>query len=456
MGRTLTAIILAAGKGTRMKSTRAKVLHRVGGRPILRYVLDAVRGVDPKEILVIVGDRADDVRAELADDAVRMVEQKRQLGTGHAVFQARGIAAGEMLLIVPGDLPLLTAAVLETFLAYHARERAALSVLSMVLPSPGAYGRVLRDTKGSPTRIVEARDATAEESAICEVNCGIYCVSNDAFLWETLSSLKTANAQREQYLPDLVERFRSARRKVAAVAVDDPRRVLGINSRAELALAERILREEKVDELMASGVTVLDPERTYVEPTVAVGQDTVLLPGTHLVGNTRIGEHCTIGPDTWVEDSTVEEGCRVRYSVLESAKVRAQSKVGPYAHLRPGADVGPEVRIGNFVEVKASRVKRGAKAGHLAYLGDAEVGEEANIGAGVITCNLGYHGKTKHRTKIGDRAFIGSNASLIAPVTVGEDAVVGAGSTIVEEVPAGTLAIARARQVIKKKKEARE
>jgi bifunctional UDP-N-acetylglucosamine pyrophosphorylase/glucosamine-1-phosphate N-acetyltransferase len=454
MGSRLTAIILAAGKGTRMKSRRAKVLHRICGRPILYYVLDAVRGVNPDEVLVVVGDRAEEVKAELGSEAVLFVEQREQKGTGHAVLQARGRAKGKVLLIVPGDLPLLTTPVLDRFLAHHVEEKADLSLLSVVLSEPGGYGRVLRDDKGTPVRIVEARDATPQELLTAEVNSGIYCVSNDGLLWETLASLSTANAQGEYYLPDLVERFRLVHRKVTAVAVDDPKRVLGVNSRAELALAEHIMREEILDKLMASGVTVVDPERTYVEPNVAVGPDTVLLPGTHLVGNSTIGEDCTIGPDAWIEDSTVEERCRVRYSVLESATVRAGSAIGPYAHLRPKADVGPDVRIGNFVEVKASRVNRGAKAGHLAYLGDAEIGAEANIGAGAITVN--YDGKKKHRTIIGDRAFVGSNASLIAPVTIGEDAVVGAGSTITEDVPPGTLALGRARQVVKKKKEAKE
>ncbi len=453
MGYRLTAIILAAGKGTRMKSKRAKVLHRVGGRPILRYVLEAVRGVDPSEILVVIGDHADEVRATFTDEGVGFVEQREQLGTGHALLETRGVARERTLLVVPGDLPLLSASVLEGFLARHAEEKADLSVLSMVLPDSGAYGRILRDEHGQPMRIVEARDAEETDLAVGEVNTGIYCVTNDDFLWKALSSLETANAQREYYLPDLVGRFRAAGKQVAAVVVDDPRRVLGINSRADLALAEGILREEKLAELMALGVTVADPKRTYVEPGVNVAADTVILPGTHLVGESVIGEGCTIGPDAWIEDSTIEEGSLVRYSVLESARVRSGCTIGPYAHLRPGADVGPDVRIGNFVEVKKSRVKRGAKAGHLAYLGDAEVGEEANIGAGTITCNLGHRGKKKHKTTIGDRAFIGSNASLVAPVTIGEGAVVGAGSTITEDVPPGTLAIGRARQVIKEGKE---
>lgn len=232
-----------------------------------------------------------------------------------------------------------------------------------------------------------------------------------------------------------------------AFPVDDVKAVMGVNSRHELAEADRAMRLKKIEELMASGVTVVDPERTYVDSEATVGADTTILPGTHLVGATTVGERCIIGPDAWIERATIEEGCRVWYAAIEESRVRENTSVGPYAHLRPGADVGPDGRIGNFVEVKASRVKRGAKAGHLAYLGDAEVGEDANIGAGTITCN--YDGEKKHRTTIGDRAFIGSNAALVAPIRIGNDAVVGAGSTITENVPPGTLALGRVRQVIK-------
>ncbi len=438
---------MAADKGIRMKSWRTKVLHRVCGRPILRYVLAAAQGIDAQEIVVVIGDPAGDVQAELHEEAVKFADQHEPLGTGHAVLQAKEHVGGNTLLIVSGDLPLLTKAVLQDFLDRHREDRADLSVLTMGLAEPGAYGRLVRDRDGRPIKIVEARDATAEELCITEVNTGIYCVQNDVFLWESLAALDATNAQGELYLTDLVEQYRAAERPVLAAAVPDPECVRGVNSRAELAAANRLMRLRTARVLMEAGVTIVDPERTHIDFGVTVGMDAQILPGTYLRGDSSIGEHCSIGPDTWIDDSTVEDDCRVWYATVEGARIRTGTTVGPYAHLRPGADVGPNVRIGNFVEVKASRVKRGAKAGHLTYLGDAEVGEDANIGAGTITCN--YDGKRKHRTTIGDRAFIGSNASLVAPVTIGEDAIVGAGSTITEDVPSGSLGLGRARQVIK-------
>ena len=386
---------------------------------------------------------------------MEFVIQDEPLGTGHAVLQAEGKTRSQTLLIVPGDLPLLTSDVLHTFLQHHGQHKVDLSVLTMVLEEPGAYGRLIRDADRAPVAIIEARDANEEQLKVSEVNTGIYCVRDDDFLWRTLASLDASNAQGEYYLTDLVERYNTAGRRVEALPVDDVKAVMGVNSRRELAEADRAMRLKKIEELMASGVTIIDPERTYIDPETTVGADTTILPGTHLVGASQVGERCTLGPDAWIERSTIETGCRVWYAAVEESRVRENTRVGPYAHLRPGSDVGPDGRIGNFVEVKASRVKRGAKAGHLTYLGDTEVGEDANIGAGTITCN--YDGKKKHRTTIGDRAFIGSNAALVAPIQIGDDAVIGAGSTITEDVPPGSLALGRARQVIKAlKKKAKE
>lgn len=454
MAYGLTAIILAAGKGTRIRSRRAKVLHRVCGRPILSYVLRAVKGIAPDQILIVVNNCANEAWAELSGELAELVEQKEQLGTGHAVLQAKGMSHGETILIIPGDLPLLSSAVLQGLLTRHAAHEAELSVLTMVLEEPGAYGRLLRNGNKRPIKIVEACDATPEELEIHEVNTGIYCVQNDDFLWESLASLNTTNAQGEYYLTDLVDRYQVAGKHVLAFEVEDSQRVLGINSRAELAEADRLVRLQKMEELMASGVTIIDPTRTYVESEVTIGADTLILPGTHLRGDSTVGENCTLGPDTWIDNSSVGEGCRVWYSVVERARIRAGTTVGPYTHLRPGADVGPDVRIGNFVEVKASRVKRGTKVGHHAYIGDAEVGEGVNIGAGTIICN--YDGKKKHHTAIGDRAFIGSNTSLVAPITIGEGAIIGAGSVITQDVPPGALALGRARQVNKQHKKEKE
>lgn len=449
MEGTIGAIILAAGKGTRMRSKRAKVLHPICGRPIVSHVISAVEALSPAEVVIIVSDPA--VPEALSKEGLTFVEQPEPLGTGHALLQAQGQATAPTLLVLPGDLPLLTPDVLAELVDRHEGEKSDLTVLSMVVPAPGSYGRIVRNSEGRPVRIVEARDASRDELGITEVNTGIYCVKNEAFLWEALSSLGAENAQQEYYLTDLVARYARAGKRVSAVVAPDPDAVMGVNSQSELSRAERLLRGRVAEALMDRGVRIIDPESTYIEPGVEVGRDTAIYPGTHLRGATEIGEDCEIGPDTWIEDSTVETGSRVRYSVLEKARVREGSSVGPYAHLRPGADIGPNVRIGNFVEVKASRIRQGTKAGHLTYIGDAEIGEEVNIGAGTITCN--YDGKTKHRTVIGDRSFIGSNTSLVAPLTIGKGTVIGAGSTITEDVPPGTLALGRARQVMKERKD---
>lgn len=447
MAQHLTAIILAAGKGVRMKSTREKVLHPIGGRPIVVHVLRAIRSLAPDQILLVVGKPSEALEAALDGEDIGFVVQKEPLGTGNAVLQAEGKACGKTILIVPGDLPLLTVEILRAFIDRHEAKGADLSVLTMVVDEPGTYGRLVRHLDGTPCKIVEARDASPEEREIREANTGIYCVKNDDFLWDALASLDTRNVQGEYYLTDLVERYCERGKRVVAIPVEDPKGVVGVNSRAELATADRLIRMRKAEELMEAGVTIVDPEGVYIDAEATVDVDTVILPGTHVRGASIIGRDCIIGPGAWIEQSTVEAGSRVWYSVVEKSRVRENTIVGPYAHLRPGADVGPDVRIGNFVEVKTSRVKKGAKAGHLAYLGDAEVGEEVNIGAGAITCN--YDGRKKHRTTIGDRAFIGSNVSLVAPLHIGSDAVIGAGSTITEDVPPGALALGRALQVNK-------
>ncbi len=450
MENDLGAIILAAGKGTRMRSQRPKVLHRVCGRPIIHYVLAAVTHISPAEAIVVVGKDAEDVKAELRGAAVRFVEQPQPLGTGHALLQVKDHVASPTLLVLPGDIPLITADVLAPLIAEHRRTDADLTVLSMIVTDPGSYGRLVRDHAGRPVRIVEARDANPDELGITEVNTGIYCLRNTPFLWDTLSSLAAKNAQGEYYLTDLIARYSQAGKHVGGVVAADAQSVIGVNSRVDLARADRVLRTRVAKSLMDAGVTIIDPDHTYLEPGVKVGQDTVIYPGTHLRGKVQIGKNCEIGPDTWIEDTEIADRCRVRYSVIESAHIREVCTVGPYAHLRPGADIGPRVRIGNFVEVKASRVNAGTKAGHLTYIGDAEIGENVNIGAGTITCN--YDGKTKHHTVIGDHAFIGSNSSLVAPLKIGKGTVIGAGSTITDDVPPGTLALGRARQVIKERK----
>jgi len=435
-----------------MKSTRSEVLHRVCGRPILRYVLAAAQGIDAKEIVVVIGDCAEDVQAELNEEGLGIVQQCEPRGTEHAVLQARGCASGETLLIVPSNVPLLTTAVLKDLLSQHQETRADLSVLTVNLATPGTCGRLVRDRRGEPIKIVEIGDATEEELEITEMNTGVYCIRNDAFLWESLAAIDAASDQREIYLTDLVKRYRGGGRRVGAVRVADAQCVMNIDTRGELLIAEGLMRRRIADDHMEAGVTIADPERTHIDFGVTIGMDTEVLPGTYLRQSTSIGGHCTIGPDAWIDGSTVEDDCRIWYSAVEGARVRSGCTVGPFAHLRPGSDVGPNTRIGNFVEVKASRIRHGAKAGHLAYLGDAEIGEDVNIGAGTITCN--FDGKRKHRTTIGDRAFVGSNTSLVAPLTIGDDAIIGAGSTITEDVPPGSLGLGRAQQVVRRPKQA--
>lgn len=451
MADELTVVVLAAGKGTRMKSRIPKLLHPVCGTPVLAWVLRAVRALDPAE-LIVVADAPDGAVPQLASAAgSEVVVQSKPLGTGHALLQARDLVRTEWLLVIPGDLALLEGATLMSLVdsCLHDPERGPkdLTVVTMRPEEPGAYGRIVRDGDGGVNRIVEACDASADERAIGEVNAGVYLLRSAGFLWEELEELASDNAQREYYITDLVASYRRHGRTVTAVLAEAPTTFLGINSRADLARASDHMYRRTADRWMNAGVTIQSPATTFIEPSVILEPDTTLLAGTHLVGTTVIRSGSVIGPDVWASDARIETDCEIRYSVVERATIRAGSRIGPYAHLRPGADVGPNVRIGNFVEVKASRIGEDAKVGHLAYVGDADVGRRVNIGAGTITCN--YDGKSKHRTVIEDDAFIGSNASLIAPVTIGKGSLVAGGSTITDDVPDGARAFGRARQVVK-------
>jgi len=451
MADELTVVVLAAGKGTRMKSRVPKLLHPVCGSAILSWVLRAVQELEPAQVIVVVNDRNGDISRVASSVGCEVVVQSNPLGTGHALQQARDIVRSDWLLIVPGDLPLLEGATLAPLVEMCVRrsddEPQDLTVVTMRPDKPGAYGRIIRDDAGNLCRIVEAHDASCGERAIGEVNSGVYVLRAGAFLWETLESLGADNAQQEHYITDLVSSYRQRGQTVSAVAAEDSSSFLGINSRADLARACGHMYRRTADRWMDAGVTIQSPSTTFIEPSVVLEPDTTILSGTHLLGMTSVGTASVIGPDVWAEDTRIEAGCEVRYSVIEQATIRSGSRVGPYAHLRPGADVGPNVRIGNFVEVKATRVGEGAKVGHLTYLGDADIGQRVNIGAGTITCN--FDGKNKHRTIIGDDAFIGSNASLIAPVDIGKGSLVAGGSTITDDVPEGARAFGRARQVIK-------
>ncbi len=438
------AVVLAAGKGTRMKSRKPKVLHEVAGRPMLAWVLDTARAARCSRILVIVGHAADEVRAAFAGESdVAWVEQREQLGTGHALAQVEPHVGGEArLLVLNGDVPLVRPETLERMAAAAAQGWGSMA--TAVLDEPGSLGRVSADAEGRLASIVEAADATPVELKIRRVNSGIYVLpAPDVFA--EIARLSTDNAKGEYYLTDAVVAAARSGRPVALHDLEDPSEAFGVNDRRDLAAVRRTLLHRRLDELMRAGVTVLDPERTVVEAGVEVGGDTVLHPGVSLLGRTRVGAGCEIQQGAWIRDSTLADGVEVHpYSVLDGATLERGAQAGPFARLRPETVLGEGARVGNFVEVKKSRLGAGTKASHLAYVGDAEVGENTNIGAGAVTCN--YDGVSKHRTEIGDNAFVGSDTMLIAPVRVGHRATTAAGSTITQDVPDDALGIGRTRQ----------
>jgi len=445
-------VILAAGEGKRMRSARPKVLHPLGGRPLIRYPVDLVRQAGVAGTVVVVAPAAEAVRAALAGAGVDFAVQPEPRGTGHALLVARPHvpATATELLLLYGDVPLLAPATLEALRARHRTRRAAATVLTFTPPDPTGYGRILRDQAGRPRAIVEERDARPAERRTRECNSGIYCFE-PAALWTALGRLAERpprNAQGEVYLTDVIGLLVRAGRRIEAVRVADPQEVAGINDRRQLAAIEAVIRERALDALMAAGVTVLDPRATYVDIDVTVGRDTVLAPGVRLAGRTAIGEGCVIGAGSQVTDSTLGDRVVVRpYCVLDGVRVEHEATLGPFARLRRGTVIEERADLGNFIEVKQATIGRGAKAHHVGYIGDATVGEGANIGAGVITCN--YDGVRKHRTRIGARAFVGTNSSLVAPLAIGADAYVGAGSVITKDVPPGALAVERAPQIVK-------
>jgi len=442
-------VILAAGKGTRMRSELAKVLHRAGGRTLLEHVIRACQPLKPAQLLVVVGHRAEQV-GELAEQlGGQAVLQQPQRGTGHAMQVARRAIrkSAKFTLVLPGDAPLLLPETLATLLDTHQRGEAAATLLSAELNDPTDYGRVLRDSEGRVQAIVEEKAATPEQRAIREVNSSIYCFTLEK-LWPALNALRPDNFHRELYLTDAIGLMRQRNERVLAYVAPDANEILGCNTRAHLADVDRVLRARKAAELMESGVTIYLPETVVIDPEVTGGNDTVIEPSVQLLGKTRIGMRCKIGTGSILRDVRVDDDAIVgAHSVLESSRVGATAQVGPFSRLRPGADIRPGAHIGNFVEVKNSVIHEGAKAMHLSYLGDASVGQKTNIGAGTITCN--YDGVGKYPTTIGKKVFIGSDTALVAPIRVGDGAYVAAGSTVTENVPADALAIARGRQANK-------
>lgn len=441
-------VVLAAGKGTRMKSRVPKVLHRIAGLTIIERVLRTAATLNPKTITVVVGHAADALKASLAPlDSLplRFVVQDHQLGTGHALLQARPVLEGKpgTLVLLSGDAPLLSPGTLSALVETHAEAGAAATVITANLPRPFGYGRIVR-TAGRITRIVEDRDASDAQRKITEINSGIYAFALEP-LFKALDSLGTANSQGEYYLPDLVAVYRKQRKPVASYTVSRADEVRGINSRTELAEVSSMVRQQKNEELMAAGVTLIDPATTYIDADVGVGPDTVIHPCVFLEGSTKIGAACEIHAGSRIVNSTMGDRVCVRnHTVVTDSTIDAGATLGPFAHIRPGSQVGEDAHIGNFVELKKTVMGKGAKANHLAYLGDATIGSATNVGAGTITCN--YDGAKKHRTIIGNGVFVGSNSTLVAPVTLADGSYIAAGSAITTDVPAGALAIGRARQ----------
>ena len=442
-------VILAAGKGTRMKSAVPKVLHPAGGLPLIEHVLRAADSLDPVTTVLVVGHLADRVQTALEKrPGLRFALQEPQLGTGHALLQAEPHLAGASgtVVLLSGDVPLLRPETLAQLVHRHESTGAAATVLTARVAGPHEYGRIVRE-HGRIAAIVEHKDATPAQRAIDEINSGIYAFALEP-LFDALRSIGSANAQGEYYLPDLVGIYRTQGKVVETLMLDDPRQILGVNSRRELADVSAILKATKNDALMAGGVSIVDPATAYIGPDVEIGADTTIHPNVHLEGRTRIGSNCQIHSGVRIIDSTVDDGAIINnYCVIRESHVRSGAELGPFAHLRPQSDVGEKAKVGNFTELKKTTLGKGSKAPHLSYLGDAIIGERVNVGAGTITCN--YDGSHKHQTIIEDGAFIGSDSQLVAPVRVGKGAYIAAGSSIVEDVPAGALGIARGKQTNK-------
>lgn len=440
----LVAVILAAGKGTRMKSKLPKVLHKIGGKPMLQHVLDAADAAGAARKVVVVGHEAELVEAMVGEQA-QMALQAEQLGTGHAVMQTEAVLKDfcGTVMIICGDTPLLEAAELKKFYEGHVASQAAATVLTAFMDDPAGYGRIIRDADGNVLGIVEEKDAVLEQKAIKEINTGIYCVEAP-LLFEVLAILTCDNAQGEYYLTDVLAKLNAMGKKVGGVATADSDMIMGINSRRQLAEAENIMRQRILNKLMDDGVTIMDPASTFIEKGVEIGQDTVIYPYTWLEGTTKIGEDCQIGPNVRLTNVRIGNTAELQFVYGHDCEVQDNVVIGPYVHLRPDTVIGDNVKIGNFVEVKNSHVGTGSKLPHLSYIGDSDIGSSVNIGCGCITVN--YDGKKKHRTIIEDNAFVGCNSNMVAPVTIGAGAYIGAGSTITKDVPEDDLGIARAKQ----------
>ncbi|SFD73018.1 UDP-N-acetylglucosamine pyrophosphorylase /glucosamine-1-phosphate N-acetyltransferase [Lentibacillus persicus] len=441
------AVILAAGKGTRMKSKLYKVLHPVLGRPMVQHVIDQLKPVHPDKMVTIVGHGADEVAEYIGEDS-ETVLQEEQLGTGHAVLQAEDLLKNEegTTIVVCGDTPLITHETYRALFDHHEEQGAKATILTAKAPDPKGYGRVIRDEQNQVKRIVEHKDASGSELGVDEINTGTYCFDNKA-LFEALQHVSNDNVQGEYYLPDVIEILQNRDEKVSAFQTADFEETLGINDRVALAQAEKSLKKRINEQHMRNGVTLIDPDNTYISPEVVIEPDVLIHPGSVIKGQTTIKADAEIGPYSDIEDCVVGEGTTVRQSVAKDSQIGDRVQIGPYSHIRPEAKIGNEAKVGNFVEVKKTSLGENSKVSHLSYIGDADVGRNVNIGCGTITVN--YDGKNKYLTTIEDDSFIGCNSNLVAPVTVGKGSYVAAGSTITKDVPEDALSIARSRQANK-------
>jgi bifunctional UDP-N-acetylglucosamine pyrophosphorylase/glucosamine-1-phosphate N-acetyltransferase len=443
------AVVLAAGLGTRMKSQLPKGMHRVCGKPMVGHVVSALESAGCSQVVVVVGQEADEIRDYLGD-RVQYAVQVERLGTGHAVLAARDLLSGfeGITVVCYGDNPALTAVTIRGLVCCHQSSQCVATAAVARLQDPSGFGRVIRTESGEFDRVVEEKDASPEQRQIVEVNAGLYAFDNSK-LFQALERLDRSNAQGEYLLPDALLILKSEGSPVRCFELDDPADMAAVNTRKQLAEVDRILRDRVRERLMASGVTLVDPDKTYIDSDVEIGADTIIYPFTSIEGSTRIGEGCIIGMGCRIADTTIGDRTRIDQSTIVGSMIGSDVTVGPFAYIRPESRIEDGVKIGDFTEIKKSRIGKRSKVPHLSYVGDADIGEGVNIGAGTITCN--YDGRVKHKTTVLDGAFVGSNTNLVAPVKIGAGAYVAAGSTITSDVPDEALAIGRSRQVIKER-----